>query len=61
MILQLRHFLCCERVQRESHTHTLGSKPPFAAFAHEINVKLEDERPQCGQSALLLRLRQWLL
>jgi hypothetical protein len=31
MILQLRHFLCCERVQRESRAHRLGSKPPFAA------------------------------
>jgi hypothetical protein len=24
MILQLRHFLCCERVQRENRTHRLG-------------------------------------
>jgi hypothetical protein len=31
MILQLRHFLCCERVQREYLTHRLGSKQAFAA------------------------------
>jgi hypothetical protein len=28
----------------------LGSKPTFAAFAHEINVKSEGERRLCGQS-----------
>jgi len=31
MILQLRHFLCCERVQREYRTHRLGSQLPLAA------------------------------
>jgi hypothetical protein len=36
MILQLRHFLCCERVQREYRTHRLGSKPPFAALAQTV-------------------------
>jgi hypothetical protein len=61
MILQLRHFLCCERVQRESHTHTLGSLPTFAAFAHGINFKSVGERRLCGQSTISLRLRQGLL
>jgi hypothetical protein len=32
MILQLRHFLCCERVQRENRTHRLGSFSSFTAL-----------------------------
>ncbi len=46
MILQLRHFLCCERVQRESHTHTLGSMLPFSAPQHRC------AQPNCVLSLL---------
>jgi hypothetical protein len=38
MILQLRHFLCCERVQRENRIHRLGSDPPFAATGTKVGL-----------------------
>jgi hypothetical protein len=45
MILQLWHFLCCERVQREYRTHRLGSQPTFAACRTKV---------RCGPKAALL-------
>jgi hypothetical protein len=33
--MHLPHFLCCERAQRESRIHTLGSKLTFASPAQK--------------------------
>jgi hypothetical protein len=35
---------------RRAASVTLGSLPPFAAFAHETNAKPEGEWRQCGQN-----------
>jgi hypothetical protein len=51
-ITPLQQYSRCERTQHENPIHRLGSKPTFAAAAHENNVKPEDERPQCGLSRL---------
>ncbi|MFT5273082.1 MAG: hypothetical protein ACI85V_003111, partial [bacterium] len=37
------------------HSVKEGSLPPFAAFAHEINVKSNSERRLCGRSYRLTR------
>jgi hypothetical protein len=32
----------------------MGSQPPFAAYAHEINAESEDERRHCGTKPSLV-------
>jgi hypothetical protein len=47
MILQLRHFLRCERMQRRNQIHTMGSQPPSDAAQHLVKLGFgwQRERP----------------